>query len=138
MALNKTIFRGKNLPKYKHFRCKCLWFPTQLNNVILDFPENKITNYLLYEPNKFAMMRSMGYNKENANELYEKISQEISQGFLNNRYQLKTLNQHGQHIQINFILDGKNDHSHEQFYCHTGCVVWPDGKIKVASSLIRD
>ncbi len=84
------------------------------------------------------MMRSMGYNKENANELYEKISQEISQGFLNNRYQLKTLNQHGQHIQINFILDGKNDHSHEQFYCHTGCVVWPDGKIKVASSLIRD
>ncbi len=138
VALNQTIFKGNNLPMFKHFRCKCLWIPTQLNNVILDFPQDKITKYLLYEPNKFAMMRSMGYNKENANEIYEKISKEVSKGFLNNQYQLKSFNNHGQHIQINFILDGKNEHSHELFNCHTGCVVWPNGKIKIATPLIKD
>ena len=138
VALNKTIFKGNNLPNYRHPRCKCLWLPTQLNNVILDFPQDKITKYLLYDPNKFAMMRSMGYNKENAIELYEKISHEISRGFLSNKYQLKTLNANGQHIQINFILDGKNEHSHERYNCHTGCVVWPNAKIKIATPLIRD
>lgn len=138
VALNKTIFKGNNLPLYKHPRCRCLWLPTKLNHVILDFPQEKITKYLLFEENKFAMMRSMGYNKENANELYKKISQEISRGFLNNQYQLKTLNENGQHIQINFVLDGKNEHSHEKFNCHTGCVVWPEGKIKIATPLLKD
>lgn len=138
VALNKTIFKGNNLPKYKHFRCKCLLFPTQLNKVSLVFPVDKITKYLLFEPNKFAMMRSMGYNKENADELYEKISQAVSQGFLNNQYQLRELNKYGQHIQINFILEGKNEHIHELFKCHTGCIVWPNGKIKIASPLIQD
>ena len=39
---------------------------------------------------------------------------------------------------LNNILNGKRDHSGEEFNCHVGCVAWPFGKIKIATPLIKD
>ena len=58
--------------------------------------------------------------------------------FLSADYILKALNTNGQHIEIRFNLQGKNNHSNEVFACHTGCVVWPNGKIRIATPLIQD
>ena len=138
VALNGTIFRNDNKPNYYHMNCKCVNVTTDLNNVVLDFPMDKITKYLFKDTNKLDMMKSMGYNLEDYRNVYDQISSNITNNFISNKYLLKELNNHGQHIQINFVINGKNEHVHEKFSCHSGCVVWPNGKIRVATPLIKD
>lgn len=138
VALNDTVFNNDNKPLYNHPHCKCNFKP-QLNvNIVLDFSVSKITNYLFYNQNKKAMMKSMGFALEDWREIYDFVSQNIKTCFLNNLYQLKNLDIFGQHFQINFKLKGKNDHYGEYFNCHSGCVAYPNGKIKIATPLIKD
>jgi hypothetical protein len=106
--------------------------------VIFDFPLQKITGYLFVNEDKKAMMRTMGYIIEDANELYQLIQSEVENKFLSGDYKLKALNINGQHFTINFKLKGKRDHAKEEFNCHVGCVAWPFGKIKIATPLLKD
>lgn len=138
VALNDTIFRNNNKPLYYHMKCKCRNLKTELNNVDLIFPIEKITKYLFVNEDKSAMMRSMGYRIEDYNEIYNLISQNIRNEFLNNKYILGTLNNHGQHFEIRYTILGKLDKMNKKYLCHTGCVAYPNGKIKIATPLILD
>lgn len=61
VALNDTVFKNNNKPLFYHMKCKCRNLKTELYNVNLIFPIEKITKYLFINENKSAMMRSMGY-----------------------------------------------------------------------------
>lgn len=138
VALNDTVFRNDNKPIYYHPYCKCKNEKYELKRVEFDFPIQKITGYLFVNEDKKAMMRTMGYIVEDANELYRLIQLEVENKFLSGDYKLKALNINGQHFTINFILNGKRDHAKEKFNCHVGCVAWPFGKIKIATPLLKD
>ena len=84
------------------------------------------------------MMRSMGYDKKDGAIVYLKVYDVIEKEFLKGNYVLKNLNNNGQHIEIPFVFKGKGYCIGKKYGCHVGCVVWPNGKIKVASPLILD
>ena len=138
VALNNTIFKNTNKPEYYHLRCKCKNIPVDTPRIVLDFPIEKVTKYLFVEENKFKMMKSMGYNVEDALEVYNLIAQNVKNLFLDNKYELKTLNENGQHFQIGFYVYGKGDYIGKVYKCHTGCVVWANGRLKIATPLIKD
>ena len=83
-------------------------------------------------------MRSMGYDKDDGAMVYSLIYNIVDKEFLKGNYVLKNLNVNGQHIEIPFVFKGKNYSTGKSYNCHVGCVVWPNGKIKVASPLILD
>ena len=138
VALNDTVFRNDNKPIYYHPYCKCKNKKYDLTEVVFDFPIQKITKYLFVNEDKKAMMRTMGYIVEDANELYQLIQSEVETKFLSGDYKLKELNINGQHFTVNFILNGTRDHNDEKFNCHVGCVAWPFGKIKIATPLLKE
>ena len=138
VALNDTIFKNNNKPNFYHIRCKCGNHICDMSNVILKFDKRKITEYLFVDKNKFEMMKSMGYELKDAEEIYYIIEKNVKSEFLGGNYKLKELNINGQHFQINFRLYGKNNHIGELFNCHVGCVAWPNGKILIATPLIKD
>ncbi len=138
VALNETIFKNDNKPSYYHLYCKCNNEKTTLPQVSLNFPMAKITKYLFYNKDKKAMMRTMGYTEKEADNLYLFLYQTVEKEFLAGRYLLKNLDIHGQHFSIKVKLKGVNDHTGETFNCHVGCVAWPNGKIKIATPIIKD
>ena len=73
-------------------------------------------------------------------ELYnaDLIFQNVRNEFLNNKYILGTLNNHGQHFEIRYSILGKLDKMNKKYLCHTGCIAYPNGKIKIATPLILD
>lgn len=138
VALNETVFKDYNKPDYMHPHCKCFEVPINSVNIVIDFSPEKVTEYLFVNMNKKAMMRSMGYTIQDWKEIYDLISYEVKINFVKNKYILRVLNVYGQHFQVNFILYGKNDHHGEEFQCHSGCIAYPNGKIKIATPLIKD
>jgi len=96
----------------------------------------KITKYLFFNTDKYKMMRSMGYDKEDVPNIYVKIYDIVKNEFLKGNYILKKLDISGQHISIPFVLNGHRYCNGRKYNCHVGCVVWPNGKIKVATPLI--
>lgn len=138
VALNKTIFWNSNKPEYYHPNCRCKNIRTELKDITFDFPMRKITNYLFFDENKYAMMRSMGYDIQNAEEVYNLIEHNVRKEFLNKNYALKLLDKYGQRIEINYVIYGEKGHNCKKYIVHTGCVVWPNGKIKIATPLILD
>lgn len=138
VALNQTVFKNDNKPDYYHYNCKCEEEPYDLINITQDFPMKKVTNYLFVNKDKKAMMNSMGYFIEDSEYIYRFLQQVVREEFLKGNYKLKDLNQNGQHLEINFKINGARDHQHEIFKCHIGCVAWPYGKIKVATPIIQD
>ena len=133
-----TVFKNNNKPKYTHTRCKCIHLKYELTDVTDDFPFEKITDYLFVDEDKSAMMSSMGYKARAALYIYSLLSNIVKHEFLDGNYELKKLDIHGQHFEINFKLPGIKDHIGEEFDCHIGCIAWPYGKIKVVTPLIRD
>lgn len=138
VALNETIFRNTNKPDYYHPHCKCKDEKVNLHDVKLDFPMKKLTHYLFVDENKSAMMKSMGFYPQNAEKLYEIISENVKQHFLTNKYFLKTLDNHGQRICVYYTILGLNDNTGQIFNCHSACVVWPNGKLRISTPFIKD
>ncbi len=138
VALNDTVFKNNNKPEYYHPNCKCKTKEYNLKEVKLDFPIEKITNYLFVNPNKLAMMKTMGYNNEDSIEIHLYLQQLIRKSFQLGKYRLGVLNEKGQHFAISFKLQGKRDHIEKIFNCYIGCVAYPNGKIKVATPLIKE
>lgn len=138
VALNRTVYLNNNKPQYRHEQCKCRYEPYRMKGITEDFPKSKIFGYLFKEPNKSAMMRSMGYEAKDAGYIYAWISRTLEREFLSGNYTLGNLDIHGQHFSIHTKINGKGNRMNETFSCHIGCVVWPDGKLKVATPLIKD
>ena len=138
VALNQTVFKNNNKPEFYHYHCKCKNEKYILNEITEDFSITKITNYLFFNKNKAAMMRSMGYNIDNARDIYNLLYKTVEKKFTAGDYKLRELNINGQHFAIYFKMQGNNEHKQEIFDCHIGCVAWPYGKIKVATPLIKD
>lgn len=138
VALNETIFRNTNKPDYYHPHCKCKSEKVKLNDVTLDFPMQKLTHYLFVDEDKAAMMRSIGFYPQNAESLYNTISENVINCFLSNKYILKLLDNHGQRVRLNYAILGINDHTGQVFNCHSACVVWPNGKLRISTPFIKD
>lgn len=138
VALNDTVFRNNNKPEYYHPNCKCKNVKYNLQDVKLDFPVQKITQYLFVNKDKKAMMKTMGYLAEDCKEVFDLIKRSVEEKFILGNYKLNILNSHGQHFMVNLTMQGKRDHVGEKFNCHVGCVAWPFGKIKIATPLIKD
>ena len=137
VALNDTIFKNNNKPDYYHLHCKCRNEKTNLTEPTLLFHIEKITKYLFVDSEKNKMMKSMGYSENDYQEIYDKITNNIKSEFMNGNYKIKNLNINGQHFQINYNFTGKNEHVAEIFDCYTGCVAWPNGKILIATPIIK-
>ncbi len=138
VALNHTIFKIGNLPTYRHWNCKCGYEFKYFNGVTLDFPMRKITNYLFADDDKRAMMHTMGYTAANSREIYNFTEKAVKTKFMLGEYELQNLNEHGQYFRIYVELPGKDQVEGKKYRCHVGCVAWPDGKIKIASPLLKD
>lgn len=138
VALNETIFRNTNKPNYYHPHCKCKSEKVNLYDIKLNFPMEKLTGYLFVNESKSAMMRSIGFYPNNADELHQTICDNMKECFLANKYTLKKLDNHGQKIRIDYSIIGINDHAGQIFRCHTGCTVWPNGTIKITTPFIKD
>lgn len=102
---------------------------TTLHEVTLDFPEEKITEYLFSHPSKQGLMESLGYNKKDASEIYNKIANNAKIKFLNGDYELGPLNINGQKVNIKFSLNGKGIKSGRFYNFVTGWTVYPNGKL---------
>lgn len=137
VAVNRTAYKPNAVCTYEHAHCKCVYDNTHLSAHV-DFPISKITEYLFVDVNKAKMMRSMGYSKEDSTALHKTLSAVIKKQYEDGNYELGTLDIHGQRVQINTVLLGKRDHKGEMFDCHIGCVLWPYGKIKVTTPLIKE
>ena len=83
-------------------------------------------------------MRSMGYIADDADFVYTLIDEAVKEKFIEGKFDFQILNRHGQHITISLPLDGARDHMGEKFACHVGCVVWPNGQIRIATPLLQD
>lgn len=138
VALNRTIFKKNNMPTFTHPRCKCVFKGVYLSRVTIDFKMEKLSNYLFVNEDKYAMMRSMGYDKEDIPSLYLKIYNAVETEFLMGNYKLKNLDEYGQRIAVPFILEGKRYCLGKNYRCHVGCVVWPNGKIKITTPIVKD
>ena len=97
----------------------------------------KITDYLFIDKNKSRMIKSMGYYPEDAQYLYDYVSLNVKKEFVKGNYILKNLNKNGQHFQINYDINGKREHANETFQCYAGCIAYPNGKIKIATALVK-
>ena len=138
VALNRTVFRRKKLPDFFHDKCKCKHQILENIKISTIFPIKKIINYLFADNNKQAMMRSMGYVIDDSELIYTLIDDTVKEKFNSGDFELKSLDKHGQHITIRLMLDGARDHIGKKYACHIGCVVWPNGQIRIASPLIKD
>lgn len=136
VAANKTAYSGE-ICTYSHPYCKCLYDD---GNVVvqLDFPIAKITGHLFKDVNKTKMMHKIGYRIEDSEELHQILSAIVKRQYQEGEYKYNYLNVNGVHVQINTVIVGKRDHAGELHECHVGCVLWPYGKIKVATPLIVD
>ena len=90
------------------------------------------------DENKKAMMHSMGYIPDDYREVYELIKRETEKSYLSSGYTLNRLDIHGQRFTVKTVLRGKRERQGEYFNCHTGCMAWPYGKIKITTPLIKD
>jgi len=137
VAANKTAYKPNNLWSPTHPNCKCEGINGSAT-VQVDFPASKLTDYLFVNPDKTQMMHKIGYRIEDSEELRQTLTAVIKKTYEEGRYKLRTLDEKGQHVQIDTILLGKRDHAGELHKCHAGCVLWPYGKIRVATPLIVD
>lgn len=137
VAVNHTVYRNANKCNYVHPNCKCnyTFFEGELQT---DFPMEKITKYLFVNKDKTKMMHQMGYYVEDSQELHTHINNIVLQSYRMGKYELNYLNDKGQHAEIKLTLKGKRDHIGEFFACHVGCVIYPYGKIKIATPLVED
>lgn len=138
VALNKTIFRSENFPIFGHRNCKCLILPHFNPNLRIHSPLSKIVKYLFTEQNKTRMMKSMGFSKEDYQSVQFNIYEKVYNAFNDGLYKLKTLDKYGQRVQISIKMEGSGDHAGELFNCHVGCIVWPNGILKITTPLILD
>ena len=137
MALNQTIFKNNNKPEYYHPNCKCVNVACSEPNIVVHLDIRKLSKYLFVETNKSAMMRSMGYYPEDTNTLHNQIIKIIKQQFLENKYTLNKLDIYGQKVKIIYDLPGKYDHIGQNFKCYAGCTIYPNGKIKIITAVVR-
>ena len=136
VAANRTAYSGE-VCTYDHPSCKCKFGNGKIV-VQVDFPMSKLTGYLFTNANKAKMMHKIGYDIEDSEELRQTLSAVIKKQYEEGAYKYKYLNTTGVHIQIDTVIVGKRDHTGEMHECHIGCVLWPHGKIKVATPLIVD
>lgn len=138
VALNHTIFKIGNVPKFGHRYCKCWYELKHLNDISLDFPMRKVTNYLFANDDKRAMMHTMGYTAKDGREIYNFVEKAVKTKFMLGEYELQDLNKYGQHFAVYVELPGKDQVEGKKYRCHVGCVAWPKGKIKIATPLLKD
>ncbi len=137
VAANKTAYRQNNLWSLTHPNCKCKSVNGNVS-VEVDFPISKFTKYWFVNPTKSGIPPTMGFRIEDSEELRQTLSAVIKRQYEEGTYEMKYLDSHGQHVQIKTAVIGKRDHTGEIFKCHIGCVLWPNGKIKVATPLIKE
>ncbi len=110
VAINKMIFKNNNKPdEEQHPFCKCKQVPTELKEVTLDFSMKKIKDYLFVK--KVDLMKSMGYIIEDADEVYDTISECVKKEFLKGKYTLGKLSVNGQRVSLIVEMMGKRDKS---------------------------
>ena len=129
VALNHTVFKNSNKPEYFHPHCKCEMKEVELREVTLDFPIEKITGYLFINEGKSKLMKSMGYAMEDAQEIYDEISENARKQYLSGNYILGKLNPNGQRITINMELKGKQEKADKIYEFKTGWMVYPNGEL---------
>ncbi len=128
VAINKTIFKNNNKPdEEQHPFCKCKQVPTELKNIMLDFSMGKIKDYLFVK--KVDLMKSMGYIIEDADEVYNTISECAKKEFLAGKYDLGVLNRYGQKVSITVELKGKRDKNGRIYRFISGWMAYPNGKL---------
>lgn len=109
VAANRTAYSAE-VCAYEHPHCKC----TYKNNSVtvkVDFPMQKLTNYLFTNENKSAMMRRIGYTVEDSDTLRQTLSAVIKKQYEEGNYTIGVLDNHGVRIQINTVFIGKRDHA---------------------------
>ncbi len=128
VAINKTIFKNNNKPdEEQHPFCKCKQVPTELKEVTLDFSMKKIKDYLFVK--KVDLMKSMGYIIEDADEVYDTISECIKKEFLKGKYTLGKLSVNGQRVSLIVEMMGKRDKSGRIYRFISGWMAYPNGKL---------
>ena len=127
VALNDTVFKNDNKPEYYHPNCKCKIKEYNLQEVKLDFPLKKITEYLFVKPDKRAIMESMGYYPEDAEYIYNLMVQNAKDKFLKGDYSLGLLNDKGQKVNIVLEIKGKGIKKGKTYKIKTGWTAWPYG-----------
>ena len=137
VALNRVVYPSWNPIEFFHWKCKCS-VDTYKNELRTLFKLEKVTEYLFVNVDKAATMRSFGYYKEDFGEVYRMINQAVLTAYKYGQYKYQALNIYGQHVTIYWQIPGKRDHLGEVFNCHTGCILYPYGKIYVVSPLIGD
>ena len=128
VAINKTIFKNNNKPdEEQHPFCKCKQVPTELKEVTLDFSMKKIKDYLFVK--KVDLMKSMGYLIEDADEVYDTISECVKKEFLKGKYTLGKLSVNGQRVSLIVEMMGKRDKSGRIYRFLSGWMAYPNGKL---------
>ena len=128
VAINKTIFKNNNKPdEEQHPFCKCKQVPTELKEVTLDFSMKKIKDYLFVK--KVDLMKSMGYIIEDADEVYDTISECVKKEFLKGKYTLGKLSVNGQRVSLIVEMMGKRDKSGRIYRFISGWMAYPNGKL---------
>ena len=139
VGANRIVLNTTNHLSKIHLYCRGVNIPYLKNdNVGLIFDIRKISNYLFRDVNKSKMMKSMGYVFDDYGDLYDILSEKVIDAFEKSMYNIGNVTSSGVHLSVYIIIDGKRDHVGEQFFCHVGCVAYPEKRLKVVTPLILD
>ncbi len=135
VAANHTVYREHNKCEFTHPHCKCAYTPYNFSFAKVIFSVEKAL-YFLTDNSKKGLAHKMGFYEEDAEYLHKTLFAIVKNQYEQGNYILGDLDTHGQHCKINTTIIGKRNHENELFNCYIGCVIWPNGQIRVATPLL--
>lgn len=116
----------------QHPNCRCKELPESVpakEFVTLDFPVEKISNYLFEKPSKAGLPKAMGYTINDAQEMYNEISKQAREKYADGNYVFHHHNKNGYAVSIPVKLKGKGIKLGRDYNFYTGWVIYPDFKL---------
>jgi len=136
VAMNRCCFANEEgkmpkIPQHPNCRCKANAVSVpRVEDVTLEFPMDKINNYLFVRPDKLAIITSMGYTIDDSEYVYNEIARQAKDNYVRGNYEKSQHTINGFKVKIPTILRGKGAASRKFYHFYTGWAIYPNFEIK--------
>lgn len=139
LNLNGCCFPRNNMPDHPlHFNCHCRLMPVNNIRFQANCDTRKFEEYAFIHrkyDDKKGLFESLGYDKIDSQTLLNEYCRQAREKYAKGDFTLIETGKFGQIININITLPNKN--SKEMSSLVSGWMVYPDGKIQLATVFVR-
>jgi len=134
--MNRCCFaneEGKMPEQPKHPNCRCKANAKDVpkaGDVTLEFPMEKIKEYLFVKPDKAESMKVMGYTIEDAEYVHKELARQGKEQYAKGNYEIREHRKYGISIRMPVTLRGKGEASRLFYYFYTGWTIYPNFELK--------